>query len=656
MNNNINIAICGQIRKPDGADDTTISYTYPNPTAKNAREPWTMGLRPDMRQVRYLSDGDAYVLYATPVGYYFGIVTPSNDGRNGRTVIYVHTGLAVPTDGRAMINVLRELKDLLLIKKLWNDVAQIQRILLKLTVTSDGSVFSNNGTASSGYRTFKSDVELAQFFKFPSQAIYRNYSCVFAIPRGELKPSIIDATLQPINVGIKIAYRIVNEHQKDGVTTSVSSVPEDGKFTITYTKAGCENVKRDCYANQPRPFATKVGDELRINSMQMAGIKFQRKINFDVRDSETNVPLQSGITVDGTTLSRDNCALVDENKESITVAAEGYQRQNVPLTKLHNNRVAVILKPQVTNREVEFIRDGRSLGRAKLTVRANPTLEKYLNEQENRIYLKGNEPTYYGEDEDTGEGGSWRDKLHSGEWRKIGYVAIVVVLLLVIYLCIAMMADLYPFSTTEPSAPAPADTTTVVPAPPADDPKDIADDLDYMKKNDNWERSQLKSQKYKALFDNVKNGQADSAFVLSDYISQGKVNGRWKNIVEFYNKISQNGNTEEISRAMKRSVKDDVLNLVKLQNEFYQLERKLPRADGNADKNAGADAGRNADKSAPSAKQNPGAAKPHHPEPKPAANKQKPQKPQETGKPNHDGGGSASQNSQSESQNGRPHS
>ena len=98
---------------------------------------------------------------------------------------------------------------------------------------------------------------------------------------------------------------------------------------------------------------------------------------------------------------------------------------------------------------------------------------------------------------------------------------------------------------------------------------EIANDLMYLKHNDNWKRSQLQSNKYKALFDCFATGDIDG-IINSDYPSQSPHNGWYDRII---NSLREYDNTEkeEAQRVMRDMAYDGEFDISEMSRNINNI-------------------------------------------------------------------------------------
>ena len=144
------------------------------------------------------------------------------------------------------------------------------------------------------------------------------------------------------------------------------------------------------------------------------------------------------------------------------------------------------------------------------------------------------------------------------------------------------------FSQSDSPEPTPPNPQTTVAKNTTDSiliKKNREADLDYLKKNDEWDKSKLKSEDFKVLIDYIINKQVKDAF-NHHYSQEDKINGYWEQCCKIYNDIKKEVDKEELEGAFKRAIKNNsIINVKQLfieLNEFWRQQQKTEKAEINA--------------------------------------------------------------------------
>ena len=76
--------------------------------------------------------------------------------------------------------------------------------------------------------------------------------------------------------------------------------------------------------------------------------------------------------------------------------------------------------------------------------------------------------------------------------------------------------------------------------------------MDYLKKNDEWDKSKLKSDEFKELIDYIVNEQIEEAF-NHPYSKKDKINGYWKQCCNIYKEIKDTVDITKLEGAFRRA-------------------------------------------------------------------------------------------------------
>ena len=544
---NINIGVYGQVVGVGGADDTALAFSYPTPTTAVPSQSWVKSLF-DPRDARNFTPKgeDAFAFWANSDGNFYAIIFRSADARNGRLMLVINVKGGMSNSGAEALRTLRSLKKSYIEcsdGKLFNDEIDARLASFR------NSLISYNNYAplakvpqNKGYRVFTDEDQLAEMFTFPHQSESATYKCVYFVPN---EITQFDPNFVKITTPVIVSYHIEKQPIDVSINPSRSVFSKGEILSITYKKNGCEpetkKIRIDGINNN---FITYSGYTIQIKDATSAGIRFYRKVDITFVKEGFNTSISS---VYITSTNRN----VIIKSSSISVP-EGY-----------------------TNIELSVSKNGYQITKYTLT-------KQDLEAKKATIPMK---PTQGGRS-NTG-GGNGHTQPHPTSFLttllKFALVAFVLALAGVVALMVLGIWPQESESTTSQKT-----ITTVIDKNATADSTRIKNreaDLAYLKKNDKWDKSKLKSEDFKVLIDYIINKQVKDAF-NHHYSQEDKINGYWEQCCKIYNDIKKEVDKEELEGAFKRASKNNrIINVKQLfieLNEFWRQQQKTEKAEINA--------------------------------------------------------------------------
>lgn len=301
ITDNIRVALYGQY-------DKEYEFTWPepyNPLDAGGRFQWLSSF-PDPRLLRdqFPGAGRCHLLWSTAEGFCYGLITPRPDGkRNGYALTALFTGRRVFTDGRAAAACLKALHHLLLDEGV-RDAARVEACLaaqpgLHTLASATPAPAPAAAKVTIGYRTYNTEAELAELLAFRCQKAHEAYHYV-ALVEGRCAP----AAGTP-GAPVRIADRLVRQYvivADDPASTQLSatSALEGSELTVTYRKAGYEDVVRRHRVGAPDAIAAYEGALIRIHPAAAAQASFGLRLPVVAVAKGSRTPLSGcWVEVDG---------------------------------------------------------------------------------------------------------------------------------------------------------------------------------------------------------------------------------------------------------------------------------------------------------------------------------------------------------------------
>ena len=302
ITDNIRVALYGQY-----GNDTRFEFTWPepfNPLDTSGRFQWLRSFT-DPRLLReFPGAGRCHLLWSTAEGFYYGLVSlQPDDPRGGCALTALFTGRRVFTDGRAAAACLEALHRLLVAEGV-RDAAQVEACLaaqpgLRTLAPATPAPAPAAAKVTIGYRTYNTEAELAELLAFRCQKAHEAYHYV-ALVEGRCAP----AAGTP-GAPVRIADRLVRQYvivADDPASTQLSatSALEGSELTVTYRKAGYQDVVRRHRVGAPDAIAAYEGALIRIHPAAAAQASFGLRLPVVAVAKGSSTPLPGcWVEVDG---------------------------------------------------------------------------------------------------------------------------------------------------------------------------------------------------------------------------------------------------------------------------------------------------------------------------------------------------------------------
>lgn len=357
ITDNIRVALYGQY-----GNDTRFEFTWPepfNPLDTSGRFQWLRSFT-DPRLLReFPGAGRCHLLWSTAEGFYYGLVSlQPDDPRGGCALTALFTGRRVFTDGRAAAACLDALHHLLVAEGV-RDAAQVEACLaaqpgLRTLAPVTPAPAPAAAKVTIGYRTYNTEAELAELLAFRCQKAHEAYHYV-ALVEGRCAP----AAGTP-GAPVRIADRLVRQYvivADDPASTQLSatSALEGSELTVTYRKAGYQDVVRRHRVGAPDAIAAYEGALIRIHPAAAAQASFGLRLPVVAVAKGSSTPLPGcWVEVDGMRCPSAEITVTETQKTAgitlrVRVGATYYQPAEVTVsaaTATDGQTLTVTLQPQ----------------------------------------------------------------------------------------------------------------------------------------------------------------------------------------------------------------------------------------------------------------------------------------------------------------------
>ena len=355
---NIRVALYGQY-----GNDTRFEFTWPepfNPLDTSGRFQWLRSFTdPRLLRDRFVKAAKGYLLWSTAEGFYYGLCTPQpSDNRGGCALTALFTGRRVFTDGRAAVACLEALHRLLVVEGV-RDAAQVEACLAaQLSPRTLAQAAPTPAPAAPkvtiGYRAYNTEAELAELLAFRRQKAHEPYNYVVLV-EGRCAPAA-GTPGAPVRIADPLTrqYAIVAD---DPATTQLSatSAMQGSELTVTYRKAGYQDVVRHHRVGTPDAIASYEGALIRIRPAAAAGSAFGLRLPVVAVAKDSHTPLTGcWVEVDGMRCPTAEIAVTETQKANgltlhVKVGATYYKTTETTVnaaTATNGQVLTVELQPQ----------------------------------------------------------------------------------------------------------------------------------------------------------------------------------------------------------------------------------------------------------------------------------------------------------------------
>lgn len=572
MRNDVKIVIKGQID-----NDGKVVFTFPdsfNPAAATDRDEWLRSVT-DPRDARVFHCEELYAFWKNKCGNYYAIVVPNkSDSRGGMLMLTLFTGHTVSNSGKVIVQVLRELKDLLIIRKEYNNREQIDNFLSKLEgyLKQDNVPYSPKQLSTNvAYRSYPDDLELVKIFQYPDQREYDSFKRIFIVPQESVSQSL-PYDFERITSPVLVKYTFSGQLPQ-GVTIDKYTLQQGDKLTITYSKRGyaaiiMPPIRLDGKDDTCVRFH---GNEFSIVDAEQARIVFKRGIKIECLTDDGRPISQFKIGYGGrqTVYQQNAMYLFDEDKNSykIEIFASGYETCIVTITEsdLINGSKQVRLTPKKVSVNVKYINPDNKAVKGVVLVNEGSPLRSILQEMWNKqIPLNAKSYTPQPINDDS-------NHTPFNMWNKFKWPLIITgaVILLYSLFCWSENKPIgWPFAKEKKEVSQGPETPPIDPnleeITTNDENQKEQEDINWMKDNNTWNKDHLKSQKYQTLLDHMAQGQIDVIIEKMPWFNDVPVNNLWKQCEELMKEMDpkiKSRASEELKRISKSNKEIDVEKL-----------------------------------------------------------------------------------------------
>ncbi len=379
----IKIALYGQFN-----NDTTYGFTFPDDfnsaMTMTAKEEWMRTISDPRDDARVFNTSRIYTVWKNADGgNYYGVIVPNKkDTRNGYILLVLYIDKQLPRSGTVIIDALAFLEKKLIEEGVRDKqmVAQyVDGIRSQFIVDVSGAATAPAAkTQTRAYRLYSNEQELAELFYYPNQEAYAPYNRVLFVPQ-EAAPQNAIANFQQLSNSIRRSYSILCP---EGVSADRKTVTDDGKFVVTYTKAGYSPTQYEITVkNANSKLYTIEGNTVRVKDAAEAGVTFKRKARFRVFSQTSHQPV-SPFLVDGVRMQFDQEAVVGDNEEmTFKIDASGFRTKTVKVRMADLMRdsflVQVDLEPKEETVKIRAYVDGKAVS-GSAHMQADDPLLPYL--------------------------------------------------------------------------------------------------------------------------------------------------------------------------------------------------------------------------------------------------------------------------------------
>lgn len=565
-------------------DDTKHIFTYPDafdPTRITSKYDWLKSIS-DPRATRVFKASEVYAYWKNVYGNYYAIIVPNRlDPRGGRLMVTLFTGKNVPTDGRKVIEALRELKPL---ADGNYDRGNVERVVDKFAKCIKPDYFPSKAASTSkdnAFRRYKSEEELAEIFLFTEQAEYAEYRRLLIVPDLHV-PAQLTPDYKEITSPIKHTYYI-DEMLPQGVNVSKTRLQDGDTLTITYSANGYEPKSISVRIDRKNNHCLRYdGVKIVVNDANTAGITLQRriKLNFIAESMRLLSRPKASIYCNNQTCTLDRDGYITlphpiaQGTYKLRIDAYGYGKyeRNLEESELQKGQAEIHLIPEEKTVSIRLYVKGEII-KGNVSLKGNDPLYQYLREVENahRELNKYSFKTIYGEDGKPKTGNNKKGGKKTSKSKRLLYIIISLIILVTL---LFLYFDITPWSFNNNNNKIEETDSDVVVNEDDNlnsDSLQMADslkrehDIYWLKEENVWTKDSLQTQEYKNLCTHITSGQIDSILkdtVLFDFKNTKKYNGYWRQIISNLNKIKDD--TEKYDEAVEALIKHSESNGIKL--------------------------------------------------------------------------------------------
>ncbi|MBO4906208.1 MAG: hypothetical protein J5486_04105 [Bacteroidaceae bacterium] len=565
-------------------------YTYPAQPQDEATTEWKRFIN-DPRELPPTLSQPAYAIWCTSRGWWVAQVQKNgNDTRGGFAMAALFLGSNRPADGTQLVKLLSLVSAKYIDSMSWTDSTLADSVVQPGALSLiPCPVHPFTLGQPSAYRTFSSPEERDAALTFIDQKGYDAFSRIFIIPLAAVAQPAAMQSSRMTDVTRQIPIQRVFVVQcPAGVRANKAQVLEHDKVQLVYSASGADDVIVEVTAGQNTPYAVYQGNTLVVQPASNARITFAK--HFSVKLSAVAGGVEKDIT-DFTLQSSSTNVRINGNVVSFPAAMQGELSLAVTHPNFESREVQVKLqelanggcvKVQTKSKgyKVAFVLD--DLGVVESTKTVGKTSQEYriLTDQyhatlnNNRLCL--NVPR---------SRASFNDyvvyepsPLQRMKWPAI-FALVLTCLLAVygIYAIVRLSMDEFPYPfpmNTEQKASSSYDDSEeavqddvietdnegseVAGVTETVDQQALEHDIDYMKRENAWERDSLQSKHFQNMYDVIKNGEVAVLRETNWFegVDDGRINGFWLQVMKSINTIQ--GNDAAIADKLRRSDDPDL--------------------------------------------------------------------------------------------------
>lgn len=535
---------------------------------------------------------EAFALFCTATeGWWISIIKKNfHDPRQGYAMLSLCLGDQRPINGAEAAQVLRQAFDHFVTNRTWDDAQSASWLQQLQTTPCAKTPFAgptNLGT-NSAYRTYSSEAELAQQLSHISQHGYEKFSRIFLISSAATTvPSATASRMHNVTKEIPVRQFFLFQVPADVKISHPAGAFSGETIQITYTKG--------MLVSRPVPYVVgKMANEAYIDQQTGAivinpaqpNVTFYKPIQIVAKSntSGAGVNISPKTNFKGTNpwcfydeVTRKYYVAETAKGEIGTFIINGYHAYKLKAEELRqvqpNAIYSLTLKARQVNVWVNINGSRHQLADA-------------FNIQTANDYLKQHVATKCGSNDiefkvvSSQSSGSKNNIL--GIFLKI--MGLIFTILLVAYMiyavaCLCLSSPIWPFQQSAPQTEQTivsenADSTDAADAYNADTISD--DDINYLKKEDTWNTTALKSEQAKSLMTAISSGDVTSIINQHDAtlgsIDQSRINGHWNNIIKSLKSIQTDAKKMgDAKTEISRQCKSGSIDLSKLQGALQTI-------------------------------------------------------------------------------------
>lgn len=585
MNNIQTSEICRVVLSGNFDNDSKIVYCFPSAALRQVPTPaWKASVPSDPRPVRdRLKSESGYALWANDSGYYYSYVFRNKkDFRGGYAIITLQLARGYKLKGADVLAVLRQLYVLLVEQDSRTDM-QVEALLRQWALPrlkQVNTAFKMNPSGGEAYCLFQSEAGLVERFSYIDQDAYRDYRIVWLVQN---QPSALAADTAAFKCIKSPVVRKLTMVKPEGVNVSILArlganycCPGDS-IKITYKKPGFEDVAKSCRVEN-NALMTLTDEEVVFKSAKDAGVSFSKTLRVRVMKNQENIR--------------------SSEVAKVNVVAKVRTQAGESAKQMAYNASTSCFETKMTEDEImSLIPDKPIMVSAKMgeagtsiDVQSNQIGLQYMNAP--KLVLRVAPPVRHPLPADDGQKDPFaveRLPERKPKWWHYALQGVVCIFALIGLFTTCKAA--YGWIVDNPDTKA-NDTVTEIPVPdgnagnsettaanqPAAETSNKpqaaleADDLNYLRGNDEWNPSEIKSEKYKKLLDDAKQGRWKS---FADEANFKVPNNKYQSVADKIRSLYSQQRGNQVADALRNDVSQGIINLETISNSLKELQNRI---------------------------------------------------------------------------------